>query len=464
MNPTEVIESVLAEATDSSSHTEAVVALQQETTTNLRWANSAVTTNGACDATEITVTAFVPVAGGVATATRSGPVGDALRLLAEAQSVATVSPAAADAAELLAGDADPDWDRDTADGAGDPALPSTDLSGVMTALGAAFKEPDVEYYGYAEETRTNSWVGTTTGLRWRTTESEARLEVSAKSLGRTRSAWHGESARQLADLDPATAVTRVQTGLEWQQYEVAVPPEPMPVILTSSAVADLMVALWWQLTARDAAEGVSALRGEGPAGTALGTRLTARQLTLSSDPHDQLAPAVDRLWTPWSSPHASVFDTGAEIGAVDWIRNGVLQELISTRALASQYELPFRPSADQLCLSDADGRGDLEALVSRTDHALLITSLWYLRDVDLQTMQLTGLTRDGCYLVQDGNVTGATGNFRFNDSPLSLLARVTDAGVSVPCLPREWGDYFTRARMPPLLVDQFGLSTVSPAI
>ena len=76
--------------------------------------------------------------------------------------------------------------------------------------------------------------------------------------------------------------------------------------------------------------------------------------------------------------------------------------------------MPFRPSADKLCLSDADGRGDLEALVSRTDHALLITSLWYLRDVDLQTMQLTGLTRDGCYLVQDGNVTGATGNFRFN--------------------------------------------------
>jgi len=238
----------------------------------------------------------------------------------------------------------------------------------------------------------------------------------------------------------------------------------MPVILTPAAVADLMVVLWWQLTARDAAEGVSALRGEGPAGTALGTRLTARRLTLSSDPHDPHAPAADRLWTPWSSPHASVFDTGAEIGAVDWIRDGVLENLISTRALASQYDLPVRPAADQLSLSDADGRGDLEALVSRTDHALLITSLWYLRDVDLQTMQLTGLTRDGCYLVRNGRVAGATGNFRFNDSPLSLLARVTDAGVSVPCLPREWGDYFTRARMPPLLVDQFGLSTVSPAI
>lgn len=459
MNPSEVIESLLAAATDPSGRTQAIVAVEQEQSVNLRWANSTVTTNGTTDAVEVTVTAFVATADGVATATRSGPVGEALVLLAEAQAVAAVSPAAADAADLLTGGPDSDWDVDP----GDPP-PGTDLTDLVSALREAFQEPGVEYYGYAEENRTTTSVGTTTGLRWRTSETEARLEISAKSDHRTRSAWHGESARVLSEIDPAVAVRRVRTGLQRQRREVSVPPEPMPVILTPSAVADLMVALWWQLTARDAAEGVSAVRGEEPGSTALGRRLTARRLTLSSDPHDPVAPAADRLWTPWSSPHASVFDGGAEIGPVDWIRDGVLHDLISTRALASQYGLPFRPAAEQLSLTDADGRGDLDDVVARTDRALLVTSLWYLRDVDLQTMQVTGLTRDGCYLITKGTVVGATGNFRFNDSPLGLLARVIDAGVSVPCLPREWGDYFTRAIMPPLLVDQFGLSTVSPAV
>jgi predicted Zn-dependent protease len=467
MRPSELVESVLAEATDPRDRTQAVVSVQQEYSTNLRWANSAVTTNGACDDLDLSVTVFVPVSGGMATATRTGPVADAPALLAEARSVARVSPAAADAVDLLSGSADMDWGlaggRDTSAVAG-AATHLADLSGVTASLRDAFATTELEYYGYAEETSTSTWVGTTTGLRWHTTQSAARLEVSAKSHNRTRSAWHGESGRRLADIDPAAAIARVQTGLSLQRHRVAVSPVPMAAILTPSAVADLMVALWWQLTARDAAEGVSALHGDGPAGTAIGTRLTDRQLTLRSDPHDPQAPAPARLWTPWSSPAASVFDAGAVIGAVDWISDGVLANLITTRALADRYELPFRPSAEQLKLFDRSGRGSLDDLVARTDRALLITSLWYLRDVDPQTMQLTGLTRDGCYLVERGSVVGATGNFRFNDSPLSLLARVLDAGVSVPCLPREWGDYFTRAIMPPLLVDQFGVSTASPAI
>jgi predicted Zn-dependent protease len=78
-------------------------------------------------------------------------------------------------------------------------------------------------------------------------------------------------------------------------------------------------------------------------------------------------------------------------------------------------------------------------------------------------MLLTGLTRDGVYLVEGGEVVGAVNNFRFNDSPVDLLGRITEVGDSVPALPREMSDYFTWTRMPALRVPDFHMSSVSQA-
>ncbi|MFI0431548.1 MAG: metallopeptidase TldD-related protein, partial [Candidatus Nanopelagicales bacterium] len=119
--------------------------------------------------------------------------------------------------------------------------------------------------------------------------------------------------------------------------------------------------------------------------------------------------------------------------------------------------------AANLELSDAAGSGTLADVIARSDDALVVTSLWYIRDVDLQAMLVTGLTRDGTYVVRDGRIVGGAGNFRFNDSPLAVLGRIVDAGAPVRCLPREWADYFTRTSMPPLVVRDFGLSTASAA-
>ena len=103
-------------------------------------------------------------------------------------------------------------------------------------------------------------------------------------------------------------------------------------------------------------------------------------------------------------------------------------------------------------------------MVARTERALLLTCLWYIREVDPQTLLLTGLTRDGVYLVENGEVVGAVNNFRFNESPVDLLGRITEAGATrARRSPREWADYFTRAAMPPLLVSDFNMSTVSQA-
>jgi predicted Zn-dependent protease len=76
---------------------------------------------------------------------------------------------------------------------------------------------------------------------------------------------------------------------------------------------------------------------------------------------------------------------------------------------------------------------------------------------------LTGLTRDGVYLIDKGEVVGAVNNFRFNESPVDLLRRISEVGLTTRTLPREWGDYFTRTAMPPLRVEDFNMSSVSQA-
>lgn len=98
-----------------------------------------------------------------------------------------------------------------------------------------------------------------------------------------------------------------------------------------------------------------------------------------------------------------------------------------------------------------------------TERGLLLTCLWYIREVDPERLLLTGLTRDGVYLVENGQVTGTVNNFRFNESPLELLGRISEVGRTEKVLCREWNDYFNRTAMPPVRVPDFNMSTVSQA-
>jgi len=102
-------------------------------------------------------------------------------------------------------------------------------------------------------------------------------------------------------------------------------------------------------------------------------------------------------------------------------------------------------------------------MIRSTSNGLLLTCLWYIREVDPQTLLLTGLTRDGVYLIDDGEVIGAVNNFRFNESPIDLLRRISEVGATRPTFPREWGDYFTRVATPTLRVEDFNMSSVSQA-
>ena len=123
------------------------------------------------------------------------------------------------------------------------------------------------------------------------------------------------------------------------------------------------------------------------------------------------------------------------------------------------------PAIDNLVLEVDGAAGDLDDVVAGTERGLLLTCLWYIREVDPQTLLLTGLTRDGVYLVENGEITGAVNNFRFNESPVDLL-RPVHRTRRPPSrrFSREWGDdYFSRTAMPALRVPDFNMSSVSQA-
>jgi predicted Zn-dependent protease len=157
----------------------------------------------------------------------------------------------------------------------------------------------------------------------------------------------------------------------------------------------------------------------------------------------------------------SVFDNGMDIDRVDWIRDGTINSLAYPRATAAEFGVPVAVPADNMLMTG--GTESLADMVSSTERGLLLTTLWYIRVVDPTVLLLTGLTRDGVYLVEDGQVTAAVNNFRFNESPLDLLRRVSVAGANEVTLPREWGDWATRAAMPSLRIPDFHMSSVSKA-
>ncbi len=160
----------------------------------------------------------------------------------------------------------------------------------------------------------------------------------------------------------------------------------------------------------------------------------------------------------------SVFDNGLPVGATDWIREGELHRLTTTRHSAGLTGLPVAPAIGNLILDGGDPGLSLDEMVAGTERGLLLTCLWYIREVDPATLLLTGLTRDGVYLVEHGEVVGEVNNFRFNESPVDLLGRASQAGRTEKTLPREWGDWFTRAAMPALRVPDFNMSSVSQGV
>lgn len=437
-----------------------VVVGESNFSANLRWANSSLTTNGSTQDNTLSIAAFVPVEDGIGCGIASGQVRsieDIEQLVSTSRASAIAGGASEDANDLVLGPVHSNFFDSPQD---------ADFSGIehiAKSLGLVMQDTSAQYFGYAEHSVDTMYVGTSSGTRMRFAQATSRFELCAKSLERDRSAWSGQGGTSLNDVDVFQHAQSVNQGLIHQLTKIELEPGHHKVTLSSSAVADLMIYLMWTASAREAAQGRSVFSG--PNGTTrIGEKLSNRLLSISSDPALSGLETVDHVVNLGSSSMSSTFDTGLPIGRTSILDQGILGALASSRFSASEAKLPFTPLADNIEVVDQNGHGSLEELAERMGDGLLITCLWYIREVDPQSLLLTGLTRDGVYVVREGKIIGAASNFRFNDSPVGLLNRIVDAGEAIDCLPREWADWFTRSRVAPLTIEDFNLSTKSEAI
>jgi predicted Zn-dependent protease len=454
----ELVEQALAASTAD----DAVVYVVESTEANLRWASNSLTTNGAMRSRQVVVVSFVDGGSGTAAGTvaRTGTP-DVAELVAASERAARDAGPAEDAVPLTA---------ETPPGAGEwdaePAETSIEVFAAFApALGEAFgaaRDRGDLLFGYAEHSMTTTYLGTSTGLRLRHDQPTGRVELNGKSTDYSRSVWAGVGTRDFRDVSVADLAADVERRLGWAQRRVELPAGRYETVLPPSAVSDLMLYAYWTMEARDADEGRNVYARKG-GGNRIGDRLAQLPLTLRSDPHAPGLEAAPFQVVGASSGTASVFDNGMATPAVEWISGGVLTNLLRPRAWALKTTAPAVAAVDNLILESPDATATQDEMVAATDRGLLLTTLWYIREVDPQTLLLTGLTRDGVFLVEGGEVTGAVNNFRWNESPVDLLARITEVGRTGRTLPREWNDWFTRAAMPPVRVPDFNMSSVSPA-
>lgn len=455
ITPQHLVSAVLEEAAKAGRADETMVLVTDRMEASLRWAGSSMTTNGIAVSRSLTVISIVRQGDSAYVGTVvSAEVDPAVvpGLVAASQEAAHAAPEAGDTAPLL-GDVGEsvDWDA---------PIPGTGVeafAGVVDGLNRGFRGTD-RLYGFARHSVSTTFLASSTGLRRRYTQPTGSIEINAKRGD--ASAWAGVGTADFVGVPIDSLLDELSMKLCWAKRTVELPAGRYETIMPPSTVADMMIYLGWSMAGRGAQEGRTAFSAPG-GGTRVGERLTNLPLTLFSDPG---APGL--ACTPFvavnnSSEIVSIFDNGMDIGQVDWIRDGVINTLAYPRASAARFDAPVAVAADNLIMTG--GSIDLAGMVAATERGLLLTTLWYIREVDPTTLLLTGLTRDGVYLIEDGEVTGAVNNFRFNESPLDLLRRATQAGISETTLPREWGDWVTRAAMPSLRIPDFHMSSVSAA-
>ena len=453
----DLIEKILARATSD----DCIVVIKEKTQANLRWASSTLTTNGVIQERSVTVIAFKSIgasmaAGGV---TRTNVKEDEIDSILDAAIAAAVANGAAEDYAPLARDVSfGNWSAPhTPTGAEVFKKFAPDLGEMMKASVA----DEIELFGYAEHTHESIWVGSKGGMRLRHDSPVGRVEMTAKSHSRSRSTWEGIETHDFNDVSVEKIDKQIRQRLAWQERKVELPAGRYDTVFPSGSIADFYVYMMWVAGARNAFEGQSVFSKKG-GGTRVGEKLSDIGLQLFSDPSHSILTGSPFVSTTTSTPFTSVFDNGQKQSRVDWIKDGVLQSLIQTRASSKLTSLAYTPIGENLIMSVDGASGSLDDLVKKIENGLLLTTLWYIRMVDPNSLLLTGLTRDGVYYVKNGEVQGVTNNFRWNDSPVNALSRISGAGVSEWTQPREWAGDASSMFVPPMIIKEFNMSTVSP--
>jgi predicted Zn-dependent protease len=287
--------------------------------------------------------------------------------------------------------------------------------------------------------------------------SNANFTTTVRTQDGTGSGWAGAGAYDWNDLDTADLAQRAIEKAERSREPRAVEPGRWTVVLEPTAVGNMVGLMMGQLSARSADEGRSFFSkqgggaAEGSTGSnKIGEQFVDERVTIISDPGDP------RLLA------AAFNGDGLPNQRMVWVENGVLRNLAYDRVWAQRTNRP--PTGFPNGYHMAGGEATIEDMIASTERGLLVTRFWYIRGVDPRTILFTGLSRDGTFLIENGRISHAVKNLRWNESPIFMLNNIEMMGRPVRISPSESSGLSTAVFVPPLKVRDFSFTSISDAI
>jgi PmbA protein len=291
-----------------------------------------------------------------------------------------------------------------------------------------------------------SALGNSRGLfaAYRETHSEFSITMQETPAA----SWAKANASSVSGFDPQELAQRASEKAHMAVDARELPPGRYTVILEPAAVLDLVGFLFYDFSATALEDKRSCLNGR------MGKPLFGKNIFVTDDAYHPL-----QLGTPFDGE-------GMPRQRVLLVDRGVPKNLVYSRASAKSagkkptghgFALPNEYGEAPMNLVFAGGDSSLEKMVSSTDRGLLVTRLWYIREVDPYEKVMTGMTRDGLFLVENGKVSTAVRNFRFNQSILEMLRNVEQLGKAV----RATGEEAFEMVVPAMKVRDFHFSEVT---
>jgi predicted Zn-dependent protease len=369
---------------------------------NVRFARNSATTSGASSGYSLAIVAKFGQKAGTVTASEFGDA-SLQRAARNAEEIARLSPDNPEAMPVLGPQSYTAVKAFFDDAAS--ATPEWRAGAVRAALDIS-REKDVVSAGFVETSAQIQAVATSKGQFGYDRFTAADYNLTARTPDGTGSGWASKSFNELGLLDPrrlaATAIDKAARS----HNPTAIEPGKYTVVLEPAALADLIVNLAFAANARQSDEGRSFFSKKG-GGTRVGEQVVGEKVRLYSDPAHPLAPAIP-------------FDgQGLPLKKIDWIDKGVLKNLSYSRYWAQKQGKEPTPQPGNLIMDGGDA--SMADLIKGVERGVLVTRFWYIRPLDPQTLLVTGLTRDGLFLIEKGQVTRPVKNMRWNESPVFAL-------------------------------------------
>jgi predicted Zn-dependent protease len=310
--------------------------------------------------------------------------------------------------------------------------------------------------GFLRATAGSTAVATSKGLFAYHRNSDVDLSTTVRTPDATGSGWASAGARDWSLIDPLALGRAAAQKAVRSRNPKAIEPGLYTVVLEPQAVADIMPLLIGSFNARANDEGRGTFSKPG-GGTKLGEKIADERVTIYSDPTDP-----DLLAQP--------FDAGGfPLTKVTYVENGVLKQFSYDRYWAQQKGVPPTSGGGGGFGGGGGGFGggggglkfvggtkSTEELIAGTERGILVTHFFYIRFLDQRTVLLTGLTRDGTFLIEKGKITQALKNFRWNESPLFMLGKIDEIGRAERTAAGQV--------MPALKVKDFNFTSLSDAV